>query len=94
MEKKTLVDFGDVRIRENNELNHVVERYVKSKIPKTDEIKESWKFIAYCTSVKSGLKIIKKNELLLDLDKIKDLDSYLEQVEKSNDKIQQKIKEI
>lgn len=92
-EKKILIDLGNVRIKEYNNLNHEIEIYEDVRIPRTGKIEKRWRFNGYCTTILSGLKSISRNELLIDKSQITDLKSYLEQVEKSNAKLLEVMKE-
>lgn len=87
MSKKILIDLGNVRIKEYNNLNHEIEVYEDVYIPTTKTTEKRWRFNGYCTTILKGLRHIQRNELLLDKSQITDLKSYLEQIEKSNAKL-------
>lgn len=86
-DKKVLVDLDTVRIKEYNELNHVIEVYEEVFIPTKKTTEKRWKIYGYCSTILKGLKTIQRDELLHDKNQITDLNSYLEQVEKSNAKL-------
>lgn len=92
-EKKILIDLGNVRIKEYNSMNHEIEVYEGVRIPQTGKVEKRWRFYGYCSTISDGLKNINRNELLLDKTKITDLKSYLKQVEESNAKLLEVMKE-
>lgn len=92
-DKKVLVDLGNVRIKEYNNMNHEIEVYEDVRIPPKGEIEKRWRFRGYCTTILKGLRHIQHNELLLDKCQITDLISYLKQIEKSNAKLLEVMEE-
>ncbi len=87
MGKKILIDFGNVRIKEYNSMNHVIEVFEEVRIPPTGKIEKRWRFNGYCTTILGGLKSISRKELLIDRHQLIDLNDYVKQVEQSNAKL-------
>lgn len=85
--KKVLIDLGNVRIKEYNSMNHVIEVYEEVRMFASKDVEKKWRFFGYCNDVYSGLRTIQHNELLLDKTQINDLNSHLKQVEESNQKL-------
>lgn len=83
-EKKVILQIGHVRIKDYDSHNVVVERYENVFIPKTKQTVKKWVFKGYCRSILSALLMIQRDELLIDKNIVTDLDSYVDQVEKSN----------
>lgn len=83
-EKKVILTIGNVRIKEYDGLNVVVERLEEVNNPVTKETVNKWRFKGYSRSILSALLFIQSNELLIDKNTVSDLKSHLEQVEKSN----------
>lgn len=83
-EKKVLLTIGNVRIKDYDSHNVVVERYEDVFIPKGKQTVKKWVFKGYCRSILSALLMIQKDELLIDKNNVTDLESYVNQVEKSN----------
>lgn len=83
-EKREILAVGNVRIREYDSMNVQVERYEDVFIPTEKKTVKKWKFKGYARNLISALLIIQRNELLIDQKSIRDLESHLEQVEKSN----------
>lgn len=92
-EKPVLATVGNVRIVDYNEMNVMVERYEDVFLPKTKEIVKKWRFKGYCNSILSALLMIQREELLIDRSAVSDLESYLKQVQESNDKLLEVMRE-
>lgn len=86
-EKQVLIDLGNVRIKEYNSMNHVIEIYEEVRKFASNEVEKKWRFHGYCNDIYSGLSSIQRNELLLDKTKIRTLNDHLEQVKESNQKL-------
>lgn len=83
-EKRILVQIGNVRIREENELNKVIEREETYYLPRDKKEVTGWRFRGYAGSVLEALRLIHAKGLLINENDVSDLKSHLEQVEKSN----------
>lgn len=83
-EKRILVQIGNVRIREENELNVVIEREETYFIPKDKQKVTGWKFRGYAGSILEALRLIHAKGLLINQNAVSDLKSHLEQIEKAN----------
>lgn len=92
-EREVILTVGNVRIKEYDNLNVMVERYEDVFNPVTKETTKKWRFVGYSRSILSALLMISKRELLVDKDKVNDLHSYIEQVEKSNAQLLEVVKE-
>ncbi|MEC5422379.1 hypothetical protein QGM71_02595 [Virgibacillus sp. C22-A2] len=91
-EKRTLVDISNVRIKEYDGMNVVVERYESVFVPKDQQTIKKWVFKGYSRSVLSALLKIQKDELLIDKKIVSDLGTYLGAVEKSNNELLEVVK--
>lgn len=91
-EKAILIDLGTVRIREYDKLNVQIERLEEVFVPTTSQTEMKWRFKGYSNTILNALKSIVKNELLIDKNAVKGLESYLKRVEDSNNKILQAMK--
>lgn len=85
--KRVLLTIENVRIKEYDSLNVTVERYEDVFIPKEKKKVKKWVFKGYSRSVLSALLFIQRNELLIDKNRISDLNDHLKQVKESNNKI-------
>ena len=81
------MEIENVRIINYDQLNVMIERYEESFNKSKNETTMKWRFKGYKKTILDALKFIARNELLIDKNAISDLKSYLEQVEKSNQKI-------
>ncbi|MGF9978696.1 hypothetical protein [Viridibacillus arvi] len=90
-EKAILIDLGDVRIREYDNLNVTVERLETAFNPITKEYTTNWRFKGYSRTILTALQFILNNELLIDKKAISDLKSYLKQVEEINMRVQREL---
>ena len=86
-EKKVLMNIDTVRIIEHDPMNVVVERLEQVINPQTKEATDKWAFKGYFSSIVSALQSITKNELLIDKNAVSDLETYLKQIEASNEEI-------
>lgn len=93
-EKQVLIDLGNVRIKEYNSMNHVIEIYEEVRKFASNEVEKKWRFHGYCSTILEGLESIQRNELLLDKTKISTLNDHLKQVKESNNKILLAINKI
>lgn len=91
--KKVILTVGNVRIKDYDSKNVTVERYEDVYNPITKEITSKWQFKGYSRNVLSALLLIQRNELLIDKNTVSDLESYLNQVEKSNDALLEVVKQ-
>ncbi|MFD2046037.1 hypothetical protein ACFSTA_12395 [Ornithinibacillus salinisoli] len=92
-DKKVLITVGNVTIKEYDNMNVVVERYEEVFIPKTKEKIKKWVFKGYSRSVLSALLMIQRNELLIDRGSVTSLDDYVKQVNDSNNKLLEAVRE-
>jgi len=92
-EKRVILTIGNVRIKKYDNLNVVIERYEEVVIPSTKDTVNKWRFKGFARSVLSALLFIQKNELLVNKNNVTDLNSYVEQVEKSNASLLEVVKE-
>lgn len=91
-EKKVIITVGNVRIKDYDSHNVVVERYEVVFIPKGKQTVKKWVFKGYCRSILSALLMIQRDELFIDKNNVTDLESYVDQVEKSNATLLEVIK--
>lgn len=82
-EKKILLTVGNCRVKEYDSMNVVIERYEKVYNPIEKVTTTKWRFKGYSRSVMSALLFIHEKELLIDNKHVRDLKTYLEQVEKA-----------
>lgn len=92
--KKVFIDFGDVRIKEYNEHNHVVEVLKETVNPKTKEEITSWHFEGYSPNLKASLQLVNRKELLMDKRSINDMESMLYEMNQSTLKLQEAISKL
>lgn len=92
--KKALIDFETVRIVEADDLNVLVERLEKSVHPTSKAVSEKWRNKGYYRTIQAALRAIVRNELLIDKDVVEGLESYLNEVVKSNNKVLKILDEI
>lgn len=92
-EKPVLITVGNVRIVDDNDMNVMVERYEDVFLPKTKETVKKWRFKGFCNTILSALLMIQREELLIDRSAVSDLESYLKQVQESNDKLLEVMRE-
>lgn len=92
--KPILIDLGTVRIREYNEMNVIIERQEEVFVPTTGRKELKWRFKGYSSTILSALKSIVKNEWLVNKNIQMGLENYLKQIEQSNAKIIEVLKEM
>ncbi|UYX53338.1 hypothetical protein M3Y14_04065 [Bacillus thuringiensis] len=93
-EKQVLIEIDNVRVKEYDSLNVVVERLEKPSSKSSIESVSKWRFKGYAKSIHCALKFIVNSELLIDNSKVEDLQSYVKQVEKSNEEVLNAVKEV
>ena len=91
--KKVILTINNVRIKDYDNQNVVVERYEDVFIPKGKKTIKKWVFKGYSRNVLSALLMIQRNELLIDYDSVSDLKTYLNQVKQSNDRLVEVVKQ-
>ncbi|MCJ8008095.1 hypothetical protein ACFFF5_17920 [Lederbergia wuyishanensis] len=91
-EKKVLITIDNVRVKEYDSMNVVVERYEEVFNPISKETIRKWRFKGYSKDILSALQFIQSNELLIDKKAISDLKSHLKQVYESNAKLLEVMK--
>ena len=94
MSKKILVDLGNVRIKEYNSMNVVVERLEEVFIPQTEQKEKRWRFNGYSDDILDALEYINRKGLLIDEMQIRGLKDHLKQVHESNKKILNEIRRV
>lgn len=87
MSKTVVLEIDNVRVIKFNELNYAVERFENVYIPTKKQSEMRWVFHGYTNTVLSALKLISRNELLVDETDISNMEDYLKQVLESNNKI-------
>lgn len=87
MSKEVILTIDNVRIKEYDNLNIVIERYEPVYNPTTKETNHKWRFKGYSDTFLKALKYISNKELLIDFNAVSDLKSYLKQVQESNEKL-------
>lgn len=91
-EKAILIEIDNVRIKEYDSLNVVVERLEEVFNPIKKETVTKWRFKGYSKTIHSALKFIARNELLVNKGAVKDLKSYLDQIKVSNEALMEVAK--
>lgn len=87
MSKPVVTTIDNVRIIRFNEYNLAVERYEQVFIPRTKTYELKWVFKGYASTILKCLELISREELLIDEMLINDINDYIKQVKKSNNKI-------
>lgn len=93
-EKKILIDLGNVRIKEYDKRNIVIEKIERVFIPTTKEQKDSWQFKGYSSTILSALETIVKNEWLIDQKTVSSLYSFLGIIQNENKKVLKVLEEL
>lgn len=88
-EKQVLLTVGNVRVKEYDSMNVIIERFEEYTQPprkkgETAKLVSGWRFKGYSDSVLKALLSIQRKELLIDYNAVSDLESYLKQVLDSN----------
>ncbi|MEK5331993.1 hypothetical protein [Lysinibacillus sp. FSL W8-0992] len=84
-EKSVLIDLGNVRIKEYDSLNVIIERLENVVNPVTKEVSSKWRFKGYSDTILNALKQIVSKELLVDKNTLKGIENYLKQIADSNE---------
>lgn len=92
-EKTVLIDLGNVRIKEYDSLNVIIERLEEVFNPTTQVTTSKWRFQGYSDTILNALKKIVNKELLIDKKAINGLDNYIKLVKVSNAAILEVMKE-
>lgn len=93
-EKRVLLDLGNVIIKESDRLNVEVFRLETYKNMKTKEIKTDFKFAGYSRNIISALEKIHREKLLINIDKIRELEDVIEQINKSDEIFKNEIRKL
>jgi len=93
MTKQTLLQIDNVRIREHDSYNLVIERCETTYNPFKKEETIGYQFKAYASTVTVALKLIMMKGLLIDKESVSDLKGHLKQVQDSEQKILDKLEE-
>ena len=83
-EKKTIIEIENVRIKEYNEMNVMIERKETYFNPLEKKEVSGWKFRGYSTDILAALKSIHNKGLLINTNAITDLENHLKEVDKAN----------
>lgn len=92
--KAILINLGNVRIKEYDNLNVVIERQEVVFNPMSKQTESKWRFKGYSDSIFNALILIQKNEWLIDKKAQMGLENYLKQVEESNERIRITIEQV
>jgi GTP:adenosylcobinamide-phosphate guanylyltransferase len=84
---KIILVIDNVRVAKYNSENIVVERLEKVPLFQGKGTGEKWVFKGYYSTIRSAVLAISRLELLLNVDDIKDIQSLLEQIKESNDRL-------
>ncbi|WP_077622029.1 hypothetical protein [Sediminibacillus massiliensis] len=93
-EKRVLLTVGNCRVREYDSLNVQIERYETYYNPKTKEQTQGWKFKGYSATILRALLTIQRDNLLINQNAVSDLETYLNEVHKSNEQLKEAIEEV
>lgn len=88
-EKKVVLSIDNVRIIAYDDLNYAVVRDEPAK--DSDEMKERFK--GYVGSVRGALDLIVRKDLLVDMDSVFSVETYIEEHQAAIDKVTQAIEE-
>lgn len=91
-DKKILLDLGNVIVKEADRLNVEVFRIETYRNMQTKEIKTDFKSAGYSRNVINALKKIHRENLLIDANKIQELEDVITQISKSDEIIKNAIK--
>lgn len=91
MEKRILIDLGNVRVKEYDKYCVQVERFETVFNPKDRTNIGKWRFKAYSDTILNALKLIVNRTLLVDEIVVSDLKTYLKAIEESNEKVLEAI---
>lgn len=99
--KVILFTFGNTRIGRWDDMNCFVERYEeyesfineKGKKRRTEVVK-GWRFKGYAGTIRGGLELIHRKELLVDENAHTDLLGYLEAMQASEERLSEAVEEI
>jgi len=94
MTKQTLLQIDNVRIREHDSYNLVIERYETYKNAITKEELTDYRFKAYASTITVAIKIIMIKDLLIDYEALSDVKTLVLQVQESERKILDKLEEL
>lgn len=89
-EKKVVLSIDNVRIIAYDDLNYAVVR--DEPVKDTGELKERFK--GYVRSIKGALDLIIRKELLVDMDSVYSVGTYIEEHQVAVDKVTQTIEEV
>lgn len=90
-DKQVIIDFGNVRIKEYDNYNYVIEVLKDTVNPKTKEKLNRWHRAYYNPTLYQSLRTINRNELLMDKEQIKDTKDILKQMQPSYNMIEKEI---
>lgn len=88
-EKPILIDLGSIRIVRTDEHNVSVERLEKGTSPITKETTERWRTKGHYATILRALRAVSTNEWLIDQDAVYSLESFLNEVQKSNSALEE-----
>lgn len=93
-EKNVLMQIDNVRVVEYDSLNVKIERFEKVINKREGKEIDKWTFKGYSKSIMTALEAILRNELLIDKNSVSNLESYLNEVRRSNEEIKRAIAHI
>lgn len=93
-EKRVLLDLGNVIIKEADRLNVEVFKLETYRNMRNKKIVTDFKFAGYSRNVISALKKIHREKLLIDANKIQELNDVIEQINKSDKFIENAIRKL
>lgn len=88
---KVLIEFDNVRVIENDVRNVEVQELKSVTNPSTKEATNKWRFRGYSATILSALRLILKEEMLINRGEIEGLKSHLYSVGESNKKVLEAI---
>jgi|SRR5690625_3436283 len=97
--KKVILQIGNVRVKEYDSMNVVIERleeYIRPPREKggKSEIATSWRLKGYASNILDALENIHRNEYLINTDSCKSLSDHLEEVTRVNEMLLNKMKAV
>lgn len=79
-ERNYIYISDDLRVYRSDDKNVILERHSKKFSIRDQEEVESWGIVGYFRNIHGALEKIIKNDMLLDEDKINNLDEYVQEI--------------
>lgn len=93
-EKPVIKQIGDIRIVRDNAQNVAIERFETRKgFQRKGEI-QSWSFVGFYSDVFAALRAIHMKGLLINENSISDIKNLVKQLEESEKRVLQAIREV